>query len=172
MTAPPATQQSGGPRPFIHPLKAVFDDGRHPWVWAELDAAEAGTLASLLDAFVHYYNAQSVSDRSELIPGCWRDHPRLMHELPVLYWQWFTCHHHPEAEIGPAGVYYGKTLPDFQQRLDTLIGGGATMCRKGQHSTAAEDNEVGPLRRTADQTLTQQSQDRQFLDRAVNAFRM
>ncbi len=69
-------------------------------------------------------------------------------------------------------VLLRKTLPDFQHRLDTLLGGGATMCGKGQHSTAAEDNDIGPGRRTADQILTQQSQDKEFLDRAVNTLRI
>lgn len=169
-TSAPAPQSQ--PRPFTHPLKAVIDDGRHPWVWAELDTAEAETLAGLVDAFVHYYNSESVSARTEIIPGCWRGHPRLMHELPVLYWQWFSCHHHPKAEIGYAGVYYAKTLPDFQGRLDTLIGMGAAMCRKGEHSTAATDYDIGPARSTADQVLTRQSEDRWFLDHAVNAFRI
>lgn len=46
------------------------------------------------------------------------------------------------------------------------------MCGKGQHSTADEDNDIGPGRRTADQILTQQSQDKEFLDRAVNTLRI
>lgn len=172
MTTPAAASQGGQRPPFTHPLKAVMDDGRHPWVWAELSAAEAEILCGLLDAFVHYYNSESVSDPSELIPGCWRGHPRLMHELPVLYWQWFTCHHHPKAEVHMSGEYYAKTLPGFQRRLDTLIGMAATMCRKGQHSTAAIDNEVGPARMTADQILTRHSEDKRFVDHAVNTFRM
>ncbi|MEJ7650740.1 MAG: hypothetical protein WKF57_17130 [Nakamurella sp.] len=45
-----------------------MDDGRHPWVLAELDTAEAEILCGLLDAIVHPYNNESVTDRSELIP--------------------------------------------------------------------------------------------------------
>jgi hypothetical protein len=172
MTSPTGGPQGGQKRQFTHPLKGVMDDGRHPWVWAELDTAEANMLCGLLDAFVHFYNRESVTDRSELIPGCWRAHPRLMHELPVLYWQWFSCHHHPKAELGAAGVYYSKILPDFQERLESLIGMGATMCRKGEHSTAAGDNEVGPGRMIADQVLSGPGDDTQFIDHAVNAFRM
>ncbi|MEJ7650741.1 MAG: hypothetical protein WKF57_17135 [Nakamurella sp.] len=95
-----------------------------------------------------------------------------MHELPVLYWQWFSCHHHPKAELGLAGVYYSKTLPDFQKRLDALIGMGATMCRKGEHSTAGSDNEIGPYRSTADQILSRTSDDIRLIENAINAFRM
>ncbi len=168
----PTGQQPGQKRPLAHPLKTVMDAGRHPWVWAELDAAEAEILAGLLDVFVHYYNAESVSDRAEVIPGCWRGHPRLMHELPVLYWQWWSAHHHPAAELSHAGIYYAKVLPDFQDRLDSLIGMGGAMCRKGEHSSAAQNHEIGVVRATADQILTQQASDRRFIEHAVNAFRI
>lgn len=160
MTTPAAASQGGQRRPFTHPLKAVMDDGRHPWVWAELSAAEAEILCGLLDAFVHYYNSESVSDPSELIPGCWRGHPRLMHELPVLYWQWFTCHHHPKAEVHMSGEYYGKTLPGFQRRLDTLIGMAATMCRKrsAQHRRDRQRGRSRPDDRRSDPHPAQRGQ--------------
>lgn len=168
----PTPPQGGQKATFTHPLKPVMDAGRHPWVWAQLNTTEAETLAGLLDAFVHYYNLSYVTDRSELIPGCWRGHPRLIHELPVLYWQWVITHQHPQADVFLCGGFYEKTLPGFQSRLDSLIGMGATMCRKGEHSTAAGDNEIDPARTAADQTLSRHSQDKGFLDHAINAFRM
>lgn len=171
MTGPAAQQGTQKPA-FVHPLKQVIDAGRLPWVWAQLDTAEAETLAGLLDAFVHHYNIGYITDRSELIPGCWRSHPRLMHELPVLYWLWVTSHHHPAADLILCGDFYEKTLPAFQGRLEGLIGMSATMCRKGEHSTAAGDNEIGPARTTADQILSRHGEDRGFLDYAINAFPM
>lgn len=118
------------------------------------------------------YNIGYVTDRSELIPGCWRAHPRLMHELPVLYWLWVTSHHHPAADLILCGAFYERTLPAFQGRLEGLIGMGATMCRKGEHSTAASDSEVGPARTAADEILSRHGEDKGFLDYAINAFRM
>lgn len=168
MTGPGATPR----RAFAHPLKTVMDSGRHPWVWAELDTQEAGTLAGLLDAFVHYYNEGYVTERSEIIPGCWRRHPRLMHELPVLYWQWVTSHHHPDAGLAVCGDFYDKILPSFQSRLNGLIGMGVTMCRKAQHSTAAGDNEIGPAREAADAALSRDCDDDRFADYARHSFRM
>lgn len=171
MTTPAAPQGAKKPA-FTHPLKLVIESGRHPWVWADLDTSEADTLAGLLDAFVHYYNVGYVTDKSELIPGCWRGHPRLMHELPVLYWQWVTSHQHPAADLTACAEFYDKALPGFQGRLNALIGMAATMCRKGEHSTAASDNDVGPARSASDAVLRRESEDKNFLEYAINAFRM
>lgn len=154
MTTPGAPQR----RQFTHPLKAVMDAGRHPWVWAESTNKRPAP-------------SPGCWMRSCTIPGCWRRHPRLMHELPVLYWQWVTSHHHPDAGLAVCGGFYDKVLPSFQHRLDRLIGAAAAMCHKGHHSTPASDNELKPTRNAADVGLQAAShEDEGFIDYVRHAF--
>lgn len=154
--------------PFDHPLGVALQDGKLPWVWANLDDTDSLILEALVDGFAAAYNRQCVTEVTGLIPGCWREHPRLLHELPVLYWGWWFAHHHPEATLSDAQSYYEEHLPRFQGRLGELLGSGATNCRKGKHSSGANNELREQL--TGTERLLGNASDPGFHDRVTTAF--
>lgn len=117
----------------VTPLSKLVAGTRAPWVWSNLDESEARELHLSLLWFVDTYNSQYVTDLDEIIPACWPLHPRMVHELPVLYWAWWAAHRAPDATIGDATSFYGDTLSKFQSRIGSLMGAAFTGCRKGSH---------------------------------------
>lgn len=119
------------------PLANLIDEGRPPWAWSNLTENEADQLYTSLLWFVATCNDQYAVDPGDVIPACWPAHPRLVHELPVLYWGWWAAHRDTRATPLTALEFYGRHLADFQRRLNSLLGPAVTSCRKGTHTLAA-----------------------------------
>ncbi len=134
----------------VTPLSKLIEDGRPPWAWSNLDDEEAQELHTSLLWFIHTYNSQYAVEVTHVIPACWPEHPRMVHELPVLYWAWWMSHRDRKATPGDAAVFYSETLVRFQDRLPTLLGDGAVTCRKGKHS--GESTELRNAVTTAEKT--------------------
>jgi hypothetical protein len=128
------------------PLSKLVDGNRAPWVWSNLDEDEALELHLSVLWFVDTYNNQYVTDLSEVIPACWPLHPRMVHELPVVYWAWWAAHRAPTATVGDATRFYGDTLPKFQSRIASLMGATFSECRRGTHSDDSAEL-LGAIRR-------------------------
>lgn len=127
------------PDDAVTPLSKLIQDGRPPWAWSNLSDVQAEELHTSLLWFVHTYNTQYAVELSHMIPACWPEHPRMVHELPVLYWAWWGAHRDKNAAIGDATTFYRETLTGFQERLPALMGSGVTTCRKGDHYGASSD---------------------------------
>lgn len=168
--APPAEAVPAEPV-LDHPLSAAYEDGRRPWVWGNLNRDEVGVQEAILDVWVVAYNDELVADQSALIPACWRQHPPLLHELPVLYWAWWFSHLDKQTEISGATDFYSETLPGFQRRLGELVGTGAANCRKGRHSDGLTEEFVDYRDAIADR-LNRNISDSEFSTRALTAFPM
>lgn len=130
------TDEKPKPLPVI-PL-AELVGVRPPWSWSNLTVDEAEVLDVMLTDWVADYNTQHTTDTGHVIPACWRQHPALAHQIPVLFWTWWDTHRNPDAQIQLAGEWYGRHLPAFQERLDGLLGqhgqhGSAANCRAGKH---------------------------------------
>jgi hypothetical protein len=108
---------------------------RPPWSWSNLTEDEAHALDAALTTWVVQYNDHLTTDVSHVIPACWRQHPALAQNLPVLYWAWWAAHRNAAAAIWAATEFHGRYLPGFHQRLDGLLGGtpNASKCRGGRH---------------------------------------
>lgn len=114
-----------------------------PWAWANLSREESRCAQTAVEGFISDYNRTHVVAVEDVIPGCWREHPALAHELLVQFWSWWNTHLNPKATVNAANDYYERTLPSFQTRLHkTLLGPAAVNCRKGAHGTTA-DPELG-----------------------------
>lgn len=160
--------KDGGPG-IDHPLAAPFDQGRLPWVWGNLTVGEVEVLEGILDNWLVAYNNEYVNDAAGLIPACWRAHPRLVHELPVIYWAWWFTHHHPATSVMNTLDFYGDKLRDFQQRLSELAGPGVVNCRKGRHSDG-EAREVAEQRQAIAAHLIDDPADPAFTRHIAGAF--
>lgn len=140
----------------VTPLSKLVDDNRAPWVWSNLDEDEAGELHLSVLWFVDTYNNQYVTDLSEVIPACWPLHPRMVHELPVVYWAWWSAHRAPTATVSDATFFYGDTLPKFQTRIAALMGAAFSECRRQRHDDESGEL-LGAIRRAREtQPLTAQ----------------
>ena len=129
MTAPAAPQ----PLPPTHLADLITV--RPPWSWSNLTEGEARDLDGALTLWVTQYNDHLTTDVSHVIPACWRQHPALAQNLPVLYWTWWDAHRNAAAAIYSAIEFHGRHLPAFHERLDDLLGGkpNAAKCRAGRH---------------------------------------
>lgn len=152
-----------------HPLSAAYEDGRLPWVWGNLTRNEIDVLEGILDLWVVAYNDEYVTEASHLIPACWRQHPPVLHDLPVIYWTWWFNHHHPDTQIAGTTSFYETTLPKFRERLGELLGPGAANCRKNRHSDGLSGEFVDYRDAIADR-LTNAGGDHEFGTRARTAF--
>lgn len=152
-----------------HPLGELLAKGQLPWAWANLTVEQARILHGLVNEFVVRFNAQQVADTAELIPGCWQYHPRLLHELPVLYWSWWHAHHDKDADFSDVQYYYNTYLPGFRARLNQLIGMSASSCRKGSHMDTTR--EIGERGRAAE-TLMSAPDDPPSYEYVIEAFKI
>lgn len=118
----------------IRLLIAARDAGRPPWSWTNLTETEAQHLDQVLDPFVDTYNLTLTTTVEDVIPGCWRLHPGLVQEMPVQFWGWWSAHRDPKSTSLAALEYHNRHLPAFHQRLPKLLGRGASVCRKGNHT--------------------------------------
>jgi hypothetical protein len=117
---------------------------RPPWSWCNLTEDEARRLDSQLQDWITDYNTHLATDIGHVIPACWRQHPALLQNLPVLYWAWWDAHRNPEAGIRSAVEFHGRHLPAFQERLDGLLvdKAAAGKCRSGRHQTLPDADQA------------------------------
>lgn len=154
-TAPVTTLRTSTGSPSLIPdadLQVHFDNIRElarrvddrdprtpPWAWANLTSEESRWAQTAVEGFISDYNRTHVVAVEDVIPGCWRDHPALAHELLVQFWSWWNTHLQPKSTVNAANDYYERTLPSFQTRLHkTLLGSAAVNCRKGVHTITTD----------------------------------
>lgn len=106
---------------------------RPPWTWHSLDQAERGDLEQLVDNWVSTYNRTLATSVRETVPPCWRHHPGLAAELPVMIWHWFFVHRGQTAQVTSAAEFYARHLPAFRGRVESYLGEAAEDCRAGNH---------------------------------------
>ncbi len=106
---------------------------RPPWTWSALTAGERDTQARLIDDWVETYNRVLATEKSEIVPPCWRQHPGLATELAIQVWHTYAVHHHAAATVTAAADYYSRHLPGFRKRVPTYLGEAASDCLAGRH---------------------------------------
>ena len=117
---------------------------RPPWSWSNLTDDEARQLDGQLQDWITDYNTHLATDLAHVIPACWRQHPALLQNIPVLYWAWWDAHRNPEASIRAAVEFHGRHLPAFQERLNGLLvdKAAAGKCRSGRHQDAPDADQA------------------------------
>lgn len=87
-----------------------------PWIPATVTrTAQRSELWAWIDAFVVWLNEQYAFDPSDLVPGCWPEHPHLVHELAAiadLRWR-------AELDLTPTSLeeWHRYGLPAFLDRM-------------------------------------------------------
>lgn len=104
-----------------------------PWTWIALTDPDRDALAEFAAHWVDHHNRIYAVAEDQLIPPCWRQHPRLAVELAVMAWMWYSAHHDPTGIVERAGEFYLRHLPGFHSRLPALLGRSPSECGEGQH---------------------------------------
>ncbi len=106
---------------------------RRPWTWASLTEPQAEALDRLVDAFTVVYNQVVVTDPAEIVPPCWRQHPRLKDELAVLVWLYYQAHLDARSTPIAAGEFRTRYLRAFTSSVPSWLGISGKECRRGRH---------------------------------------
>ncbi|WP_253010730.1 hypothetical protein [Klenkia sp. PcliD-1-E] len=110
------------------PASAVAEMER-PWEPASCTAELAAEIWAWCEDVVLWINHEFAWRPAQLVPSCWRDHPHIARELPVLaVLRWRA---EASASPQPTEEWNRYAFPTFSDRmLDRL---GETTCRSGRH---------------------------------------